>query len=40
VKHALSFVSNGDVPKLRVPATCEEILMRLTEYDKHLAPSI
>lgn len=32
VKHALSFVSNGDMPKLRVPATCEEILMRLTEY--------
>jgi xanthine dehydrogenase large subunit len=37
VKHALSFVSNGDVPKLRVPATCEEILMRLTEYSRPLA---
>ncbi|HEV8657648.1 MAG TPA: xanthine dehydrogenase molybdopterin binding subunit [Thermoanaerobaculia bacterium] len=34
VKHALSFVSNGDVPKLRVPATCEEILMRMTEYSR------
>ncbi len=32
IKHALSFLSNGDVPKLRVPATCEEILMRMTEY--------
>ncbi|HEU4522572.1 MAG TPA: xanthine dehydrogenase molybdopterin binding subunit [Thermoanaerobaculia bacterium] len=32
VKHALSFVSNGDVPKLRVPATSEEILMRLAQY--------
>jgi xanthine dehydrogenase large subunit len=34
VKHALSFISNGDVPKLRVPATCEEILMRITEYSR------
>jgi len=32
VKHALSFVSNGDVPKLRLPATNEEILSRLTAY--------
>ncbi|MBK5259238.1 MAG: xanthine dehydrogenase molybdopterin binding subunit [Thermoanaerobaculia bacterium] len=32
VKHALSFVSNGDIPKLRVPATTEEILMRITQY--------
>jgi xanthine dehydrogenase large subunit len=32
VKHALSFVSNGEVPKLRLPATNEEILSRLTEY--------
>ncbi|HEX9162942.1 MAG TPA: xanthine dehydrogenase molybdopterin binding subunit [Thermoanaerobaculia bacterium] len=31
VKHALSFLANGDIPKLRVPATCEEILMRITE---------
>ncbi|HVS31266.1 MAG TPA: xanthine dehydrogenase molybdopterin binding subunit [Thermoanaerobaculia bacterium] len=31
-KHALSFVSNGEVAKLRVPATCEEILLRLTQY--------
>ena len=34
VKHALSFLSNGDVPKLRVPASCEEILMRMTEYER------
>jgi xanthine dehydrogenase large subunit len=34
VKHALTFVSNGDVPKLRLPATNEEILMRLTQYAK------
>jgi len=34
VKHALGFVSNGDVPKLRLPATNEEILMRLTQYVK------
>jgi xanthine dehydrogenase large subunit len=34
VKHALSFVSNGSVPKLRLPATGEEILSRLTEYTR------
>jgi xanthine dehydrogenase large subunit len=34
VKHALSFISNGDVAKLRVPASCEEILMRITEYER------
>jgi len=34
VKHALSFLSNGDIPKLRVPATCEEILMRMSEYER------
>lgn len=40
VKHALSFVSNGDVPKLRLPATNEEILTRLTAYaGSRLAPS-
>jgi xanthine dehydrogenase large subunit len=32
VKHALSFVSNGEVPRLRLPATGEEILSRLTAY--------
>ena len=32
VKHALTFVSNGDIPQLRLPATNEEILMRLTQY--------
>jgi xanthine dehydrogenase large subunit len=34
VKHALTFVSNGDVPELHLPATNEEILMRLTQYTK------
>lgn len=34
VKHALGFVSNGDVPKLRLPATNEEILSRLTAYSR------
>ncbi len=34
VKHALGFVSNGDIAKLRLPATNEEILMRLTEYSR------
>lgn len=34
VKHALTFVSNGDIPELRLPATNEEILMRLTQYAK------
>jgi xanthine dehydrogenase large subunit len=32
VKHALGFVSNGELAKLKVPASCEEILMRLTQY--------
>jgi xanthine dehydrogenase large subunit len=32
VKHALSFVSGGQVPKLNLPATNEEVLRRLTEY--------
>jgi xanthine dehydrogenase large subunit len=32
VKHALGFVSNGEVAKLRLPATNEEILSRLTAY--------
>jgi xanthine dehydrogenase large subunit len=34
VKHALGFVSNGELAKLRLPATNEEILTRLTEYVK------
>ncbi|HYC61208.1 MAG TPA: xanthine dehydrogenase molybdopterin binding subunit [Thermoanaerobaculia bacterium] len=34
VKHALGFVSNGDIARLRIPATNEEILMRLTEYSR------
>jgi xanthine dehydrogenase large subunit len=39
VKHALSFISNGDVAKLRVPASCEEILMRITQYSRPKALS-
>jgi xanthine dehydrogenase large subunit len=34
VKHALGFISNGDIAKLALPATNEEILMRLTEYSR------
>jgi xanthine dehydrogenase large subunit len=36
IKNALSYVSNGSIPKLHAPATGEEILMRLTEYRKAL----
>jgi xanthine dehydrogenase large subunit len=32
VKNALSFVSNGAIPRIDAPATGEEILKRLTEY--------
>ena len=39
IKHALSFLSNGDIPMLRVPATCEEILMRITQYARRKALS-
>jgi xanthine dehydrogenase large subunit len=34
VKNALSYVSNGSIPRLHSPATGEEILKRLTEYRK------
>jgi xanthine dehydrogenase large subunit len=34
VKHALGFVSNGEIAKLRLPATGEEILGRLAEYSR------
>jgi xanthine dehydrogenase large subunit len=34
VKHALGFVSNGEIAKLKLPATGEEILSRLTEYSR------
>jgi xanthine dehydrogenase large subunit len=37
VKHALGFVSNGDIAQLRLPATNEEILSRLTEYSRKAA---
>jgi xanthine dehydrogenase large subunit len=32
VKNALAYVSNGEIPKLRLPATGEEILGRLSVY--------
>jgi xanthine dehydrogenase large subunit len=39
VKHALSFVSGGEIVKLDLPATNEEILTRLTAYsEKRSAP--
>jgi xanthine dehydrogenase large subunit len=33
-KHALSFLANGEPARLRLPATNEELLMRMTEYAK------
>jgi xanthine dehydrogenase large subunit len=38
VKHALSFVSGGQVPKLNLPATNEEVLRRLTHYAVRAVP--
>ncbi|HEY9678356.1 MAG TPA: molybdopterin cofactor-binding domain-containing protein [Drouetiella sp.] len=35
VKHALSFVSNSELPRLVLPATNEQILSRLTYYKKN-----
>ena len=32
-KNALSFVSNGGLVKLSIPATNENLLMRLTEFE-------
>jgi xanthine dehydrogenase large subunit len=32
VKNALSFLTNGEIPKLHAPATGEEILTRITSY--------
>lgn len=40
VKHALSFVSNGEIPRLAMPATNEEILMRLTHYEQVAAGKV
>ncbi|HYI07719.1 MAG TPA: xanthine dehydrogenase molybdopterin binding subunit [Thermoanaerobaculia bacterium] len=37
VKNALQFVANGDIAQLRLPATNEEILSRLTVYAKKAA---
>ena len=34
VKHALSCISNGNIPQLNLPATGEEILRRITELKK------
>jgi xanthine dehydrogenase large subunit len=36
VKHALSFVSNDELPRLSLPATNEQILSRLTHYQKNI----
>lgn len=36
VKHALSFVSGPELPRLSLPATNEQILSRLTHYTKQL----
>lgn len=40
IKHALSFVSFGEVPKLDIPATGEEILMRMSHYQNLAAGKI
>ena len=40
VKHALTFVANGEVPQLLLPATNEEILMRLTQYARRKEPVV
>jgi xanthine dehydrogenase large subunit len=37
VKHALSFVAGGKVPKLNLPASNEEVLRRLSEYQESAA---
>jgi xanthine dehydrogenase large subunit len=37
VKHALGFVSNGELAKVKLPATNEEILSRLTAYARRAA---
>lgn len=34
VKYALSFASNGAIPRLALPATHEEIVMKLAEYSR------
>ena len=33
VKNALSYISNGSLPQLRLPASTEEILTRITELE-------
>ena len=33
-KHALSFVSAGEIPTLHAPATAEELLMRIAHYER------
>lgn len=39
IKHAFTFVSNGTPPKLMLPATNEEIVMRLAEYEREVVRS-
>lgn len=39
VKHALSFVSGGRTPRLNLPATNEEVLLRLAEYTEKPTPA-
>lgn len=40
VKHALGFVANGELARLRLPATNEEILARLTAYARKGAAAV
>jgi xanthine dehydrogenase large subunit len=40
IKHALSFVSGDGVPGLRLPATSEEIVMKLASFEERLAESV
>jgi xanthine dehydrogenase large subunit len=40
VKHALSFVCGEQVPKLNLPATSEEVLLRLAEYQERAKPRL
>jgi xanthine dehydrogenase large subunit len=39
VKNALSFVSGNEIPKLSLPATNEQILSRLMEYQRSAEPT-
>ncbi len=37
-KNALSYLSGGEVPQLKIPATGEQLLMLMTRYDKKQPP--